>query len=159
MNHTPPAKVFTAASCGCNVSRRRTVQGLCAVLAGGPVLAFAAERPSGASPQQFMQQAFALRKLAIARGDQPYGAVLVRDDRIIGEGVSAVITNNDSTAHAEMEAIRDAVRRIGAEGVRGATLFGTSRACTMCETGAYQAGIAMMFYGESITAAGIPQLR
>lgn len=100
-----------------------------------------------------------MRRLAIARGDQPYGAVVVKEGRILGEGISAVVTRSDPTAHAEMEAIRDAIRRFGDAAVQGAELFGTSRACAMCEGGAYRAGIALMFYGEAATEAGRPQVR
>lgn len=139
--------------------RRRALLGICALVAGELDLVCETERTSVGPNQRFMQQAFAMRKLAIARGDQPYGAVVVQDGRIIGEGVSVIITNNDATAHTKMEALRDAVRKVGAEGVRGAMLFGTARACSMCETGAYHAGIAVMFYGESITDGGAPQLR
>ncbi|MBK7591514.1 MAG: hypothetical protein IPI27_09425 [Betaproteobacteria bacterium] len=61
----------------------------------------------------FAARAEALRQLAIARGDQPYGAVVVKGGRIVGEGVSAVVTDADPTAHAERQAIRDAQRRAG----------------------------------------------
>jgi tRNA(Arg) A34 adenosine deaminase TadA len=131
-------------------------------LAAGAVNALlAADWPTKRSDDDgsFMQRAFEMRNRAIARGDQPYGAVVVLDSRIIGDGVSAVVTKNDPTAHAELEAIRDAVRKVGSAGVRGATLFGTSKACAMCETGAYHAGIAAMFYGESINAGGAPRPR
>ena len=66
--------------------------------------------PTDRRPAQSPDDLEAMRQLAIARGDQPYGAVVVCDGRIVGEGVSAVITNADPTAHAEMQAIRDAVR-------------------------------------------------
>ena len=49
-----------------------------------------------------------MRKQAIERGDQPYGAVIVKDGKIVGEGTIAVVTDRDPTAHAEMQAIRDA---------------------------------------------------
>ena len=107
----------------------------------------------------FMQRAFEMRRLAIARGDQPYGAIVVKDGRIVGEGISAVVTNNDPTAHAEMEAIRDAILKVGEAAIRGAVLYGTSRACSMCETGAHRARIARMVYGESAIEAGPPKLR
>jgi tRNA(Arg) A34 adenosine deaminase TadA len=143
------------------VSRRRIVQGIGALMAGTSSALMGADRPIKRSDDDasFMQHAFEMRRRAIARGDQPYGAVVVRDGRIIGDGVSAVVTNSDPTAHAELEAIRDAVRKVGTEGVRGATLFGTARACAMCETGAYHAGIAAMFYGEWVTAGGTPRPR
>jgi tRNA(Arg) A34 adenosine deaminase TadA len=106
-----------------------------------------------------MERAFEMRRLAIERGDEPYGAVLVKDGRIVGEGVSAVVTDIDPTAHAEMQAIRDAARRLHTRDLSGCEMYGTSRACTMCEAGAYWARISRMYYGASITDAGGPQLR
>jgi tRNA(Arg) A34 adenosine deaminase TadA len=106
----------------------------------------------------FMQRAFEMRRLAVERGDQAYGAVIVRDGRIVGEGVSAVITIPDPTAHAEMQAIRDAARRLNTRNLSGCELYGTSRACPMCEAGAYWAGVARMWYGEGIVDAGAPRL-
>ena len=107
----------------------------------------------------FMQRAFELRKLAIERGDQPYGAVIVREGRIIGEGVSAVITTPDPTAHAEIQAIRDAARRLKSRDLSGAEMYGTSRACPMCEAAAYWAGVLRLWYGESIAGGEAPRLR
>jgi tRNA(Arg) A34 adenosine deaminase TadA len=107
----------------------------------------------------FMERAYEMRRRAIERGDQPYGAVIVRGDRIVGEGVSGVVTDNDPTAHAEMQAIRDAARRLGTDDLTGCELYGTSRACPMCEAGAYRARIVRMRYGTSIADAGAPRLR
>ena len=106
----------------------------------------------------FMRRAFELRKLAIERGDQPYGAVIAKGGRIVGEGVSAVVTDRDPTAHAEMQAIRDAARRLRTGDLSGCRMYGTSRACPMCEAGAYWARIAGMYYGASIVDAGAPRL-
>jgi len=105
-----------------------------------------------------MERAFEMRRRAIERGDQPYGAIIVKEGRIVGEGVSAVVTDNDPTAHAEMQAIRDAARRLGARDLTGCEMYGTSRACPMCEAGAYWARIARMYYGTSIADAGAPRL-
>ena len=60
-----------------------------------------------------MERAFAMRQRALDAGDQAYGAIVVRDGRIVGEAPSRVVTARDPTAHAEMEAIRDAARRLG----------------------------------------------
>jgi tRNA(Arg) A34 adenosine deaminase TadA len=106
-----------------------------------------------------MQRAFEMRRIATERGDQAYGAVIVRGGRIVGEGVSAVITTPDPTAHAEMQAIRDAARRLRTRDLSGCEMYGTSRACPMCEAGAYWAGISRLWYGESIADGGAPRLR
>jgi guanine deaminase len=106
-----------------------------------------------------MERAFEMRRLAIERGDEPYGAVVVKEGRVVGEGVSSVVTGNDPTAHAELQAIRDAARRLRTRDLSGCELYGTSRACPMCEAGAFWARISRMFYGVAITDAGEPRLR
>jgi tRNA(Arg) A34 adenosine deaminase TadA len=106
-----------------------------------------------------MQRALEMRRISVERGDQAYGAVIVKDGQIVGEGISAVITTPDPTAHAEMQAIRDAARRLKTRDLSGCELYGSSRACPMCEAGAYWAGIARMWYGEAIVDAGAPRLR
>ena len=103
-----------------------------------------------------MAQAFAMRDRAIESGDQPYGAVVAKDGRIVGEGVSAVRTANDPTAHAERQAIRDATRRLGTSDLSGCELYGTSRACPMCEAAAHRAHISRMYHGASIVDDGAP---
>jgi tRNA(Arg) A34 adenosine deaminase TadA len=131
------------------------------LLALGGVAALGALLPVRAqSPAQaFMQRALELRRISVERGDQAYGAVIVRDGKVVGEGVSAVITTPDPTAHAEMQAIRDAAKRLKTRDLSGCEMYGTSRACPMCEAGAYWAGIARMWYGEGIADGGAPRLR
>ncbi|MGH6693519.1 MAG: nucleoside deaminase [Gammaproteobacteria bacterium] len=116
-------------------------------------------QPATPTRAAFMERALEMRRLATERGDQPYGAVIVRGGRIVGEGVSAVITTPDPTAHAEMQAIRDAARRLRTRDLSGCEMYGTSRACPMCEAGAYWAGVARLWYGESIADGGAPRLR
>ena len=121
--------------------------------------AFAATRV-GAEPEppqrQWYDAAEAMRRLALSRGDQPYGAVVVQGGRIVGEGPSRVIQRNDPDAHAEREAIRDARERFGAEALRGAVLYSTSRPCVLCEAAAADAGIARMIHGADLKDAGRP---
>ena len=111
-----------------------------------------------ASPalQRAMQRARTLRDDAQRAGDQPFGAVVLRGDEIIGEGPSRVIVANDPTAHAEMEAIRDAARRLRSPDLAGCVLVSTSRPCRMCEAAAKWARIARMVHGDTLTDAGAP---
>lgn len=115
-------------------------------------------QPERPTREAFMRRAFDMRRISVERGDQAYGAVIVKDGRIVGEGISAVIAANDPTAHAEMQGIRDAARRLGTRDLSGCELYGSSRACPMCEAGAYWAGISRMYYGEAIADAGAPRL-
>ena len=149
-----------------DAGRRRalfTLGGLGMVLVTRPVRATPdtpAEivQPAQPTPDAFMRRAFEMRRLAIERGDQPYGAVITRGGRIVGEGVSAVITTPDPIAHAEVQAIRDAARRLRTRDLSGCELYGTSRACPMGQAGAYWAGLSRLWYGESIVDGGAPRL-
>jgi tRNA(Arg) A34 adenosine deaminase TadA len=151
--------------CSATAARRaalRRFAGLAIVALATPVAARApaAEilQPRSPGREAFMERAFEMRRRAVENGDQPYGAVIVRQGRIVGEGVSAAVTANDPTAHAEMQAIRDAAHRLGARDLSGCEMYGTARACPMCEAGAYWARIARMYHGASIADAGVPRL-
>jgi tRNA(Arg) A34 adenosine deaminase TadA len=115
-------------------------------------------QPPAPSRAAFMARAVALRERAQRGGDQPYGAVVVRDGRIVGEAPSRVVTAGDPTAHAEMEAIRDAARRLGARDLSGCEIYASTRPCPMCEAAAYWAGIARIFHGPDAADAGAPRL-
>jgi tRNA(Arg) A34 adenosine deaminase TadA len=75
----------------------------------------------------------------------------------VGSAPSRVVTRTDPTAHAEMEAIRDAAQRLRSRDLVGCVLVSSSRPCRMCETAAMWAGISRMVYGESMTDGGAPQ--
>ena len=116
------------------------------------------EQPSGRSDRSFIDRAFEMRRQAIEIGDQGYGAVVVRDGVIVGQSPSHVIVHHDPTAHAEMEAIRDAAARLGSRNLNGCTLYSSSPACPMCEAAAYWGNIDRMVYGEAISDGGRPSL-
>jgi len=128
-----------------------------AVVWGGTLMGKVHAAGSDEERKRFMQQAYEMRRRAIAGGDQAFGAVIVKDGRVVGEGVSAVLTTPDPTAHGEMQAIRDAARRLGSDRLTGCELYTTFRPCPMCETAAYWAGIERIFYGEAINDAGAPR--
>lgn len=114
-------------------------------------------QPANPGPRAFMARAEAMKALALRQGDQGFGAVIVKDGKIVGEGPSRVNTRPDPTAHAEIEAIRDAARRLGTRDLSGCTMYGTFQACPMCETAAYWARIAKLVYGRGLTDAGRPR--
>ena len=114
-------------------------------------------QPAAPAPAAWTARALAMRRLAEQQGDQPYGAIVVREGRIVGEAPSRVVTGRDPTAHAEVEAIRDACRRLGSPSLAGAELYASSRPCRMCETAAYWAGVARMVHGADGADAGAPR--
>ncbi|RZL88642.1 MAG: nucleoside deaminase [Variovorax sp.] len=142
--------------------RRRTVfaQALAgAALLAGWRLARSADRPDPAfTPEQrWFEAAAAMKRRAESWGDQPYGAVLVADGAIIGEGPSRVVQRGDPTAHAEREAIRDAQKRLGRPSLAGSVLYSTSRPCPLCEAAAAEAEVSRMIYGAALNDAGRPR--
>jgi tRNA(Arg) A34 adenosine deaminase TadA len=152
-------------ACDVDATRRKSLRSAAGLLLGAIAAPVSARdplpeivQPRAAGPEGLMERAFEMRRRAIERGDQPYGAVIAKGGRIVGEGVSAVVTDRDPTAHAEMQAIRDAARRLGTSDLSGCRMYGTSRACPMCEAGAYWARLAGMYYGASIVDAGAPRL-
>lgn len=144
--------------------RRRFLTGAGSAAVLSPVLADVAaaspdiDQPADPGEAGFLARAFEMRDLASAKGDQPYGAVVVRDMRIIGQSWSRVILDTDPTGHAEISAIRDAARRTGRRDLSGAALYASSRPCPMCEAAAYWAGISRMVYGPGGADAGAPRL-
>lgn len=115
------------------------------------------EQPRPAEARTFIDRAFEMRDLASQHGDQPFGAVLVKDNRIIGQSWSRVVLDGDPTGHAEMSTLRDAARRGGRGVLDGAVLYSTSHPCSMCEAAAAWVGISRMIHGEDATDAGAPR--
>ncbi len=116
------------------------------------------EQPANPGRAAFMARALAMRDTARAAGDQAYGAAIVKNGRIIGKAPSRVVTAADPTAHAEMEAIRDAARRLGTRDLSGCEIYASSQPCPMCEAAAYWAGIARIYVGDTAADRGTPRL-
>lgn len=129
-----------------------------ALLLGGR-LAWSADPPDDlAKPERrWYEAAASMKRLAESLGDQPYGAVLVINGAVVGEGPSRVVTRGDATAHAEREAIRDAQRALGRKSLAGSVLYSTSRPCRQCEMAAAEAQVARLIFGEALDDAGPPR--
>ena len=103
---------------------------------------------------QFMQVALDLAKQAAINGEVPVGAVVVNNGEIIGRGSNAPISLSDPSAHAEIQALRDAAKTINNYRLIDCTLYVTLEPCVMC-TGAIQhARIAKLVYGASDPKTG-----
>lgn len=101
-----------------------------------------------------MKIAMDLAKEAAAAGEVPVGAIVVKDGQIIGRGSNAPIGLHDPSAHAEIQALRDAANNIGNYRLVDCTLYVTLEPCAMC-TGAIQhARISRLVYGASDTKTG-----
>jgi len=107
--------------------------------------------------RRWIEAAFDMKRRAESAGDQAYGAVVVFDGKLVGEGPSRVILHGDANAHAEREAIRDGQQRLARKDLSGAILYSTSRPCSRCELAAAEANIARMIYDAELRDAGKPQ--
>jgi tRNA(adenine34) deaminase len=99
------------------------------------------------SDEAFMRMALDLAEEAARLGEVPVGAVVVRQEEVVGRGFNAPIRTHDPSAHAEMAALRDAAHRLGNYRLPGCSLYVTLEPCVMC-TGAIQhARVARLVYG------------
>ncbi|MAS10601.1 tRNA adenosine(34) deaminase TadA [Salinisphaera sp.] len=104
--------------------------------------------------RRWMQHALALARRAEAAGEVPVGAVVVRDDRLLGEGWNCPIAEHDATAHAEIRALRAACAAVGNYRLPGATLYATLEPCAMCAGAIGHARIERVVYGADDFRAG-----
>jgi tRNA(adenine34) deaminase len=103
---------------------------------------------------EFMQQALALASSAANNGEVPVGAIVVKDGQVIGRGGNAPIGLHDPTAHAEIEALRQAATHLGNYRLVDCTLYVTLEPCAMCAGAIQHARIAKLVYGASDPKTG-----
>ena len=106
------------------------------------------------SDLEFMRRALELAGQAEARGEVPVGAVLVRDDTILGEGFNQPIGAHDPTAHAEIEALRAAGRMAVGYRLTDTTLYVTLEPCLMCAAAIVHARVRRVVFGAWDPKAG-----
>jgi len=102
----------------------------------------------------WMQRALELAQKAESLGEVPIGAVLVKDDQIIGEGYNSPISRHDPTAHAEIMALRDAAKRIGNYRLLNTTLYVTIEPCVMCAGALIHARVKELVFGAAEPRTG-----
>lgn len=100
------------------------------------------------SDADHMRRAIALSCQAVEAGGGPFGAVVVKDGRVVGEGHNQVVPSGDPTAHAEVVAIRAACRALGTHDLTGAVLYTSCEPCPMCLAAAWWARIGLVHYGN-----------
>lgn len=102
----------------------------------------------------WMSHALRLAQQAADVGEVPVGAVVVKDGQIVGEGANAPLSSNDPTAHAEVQALRDAARRLGNYRLEGCSLYVTLEPCTMCSGALLHARVDAVVYGAAEPKTG-----
>lgn len=100
--------------------------------------------------QKFMAAAIALSKEAIrSKRGGPYGAVVVKDGEVVGQGMNEVTSLNDPSAHAEMTAIRQACGQLGSLDLSDCELYTSCEPCPMCLGAIYWARLNTVYYGNT----------
>ena len=102
----------------------------------------------------FMGEALAEARRALAAGEVPVGAVVVSAGEVIGRGHNSPVSLSDSTAHAEVLALRDAARKVGNYRLPGTTLYVTVEPCPMCAGACLQSRVARLVFGARDPKAG-----
>ena len=133
----------------CAAPTRRAVMTGLAAAAAVPATAALAAAPSAEEDERFMRMAIAEARLA----DFPFGAVIVRDGKLLARGRNLGRSTDDPTAHGEMVAIRRALKAHGSKALRGATIYTSGEPCAMC-----MGAILWCRFGRLVFAASVDQL-
>ncbi|MDD3406084.1 MAG: nucleoside deaminase [Paludibacteraceae bacterium] len=99
--------------------------------------------------EKFMKKAIAASIKNIERGGGPFGAVIVKDGKIIATGTNRVTANNDPTAHAEVSTIRKACKKLNTFDLSGCEIYSSCEPCPMCLSAIYWAHIDRLYYGNT----------
>jgi len=110
--------------------------------------------PSAAPNPEFLRRAILLAIQNVDTGvGGPFAAVIVRDGKIVGEGVNTVTGTNDPTAHGEVNAIRTACKALSSFSLAGCELYTSCQPCPMCLAACYWARLDAVYYGASAADA------
>lgn len=97
--------------------------------------------------KEYMMKAIELSMNSVANGGGPFGAVIVKDGKIVAEGSNCVTLNNDPTAHAEVTTIRKACTALNTFDLSGCEIYTSCEPCPMCLSAIYWARIERIYYG------------
>jgi tRNA(Arg) A34 adenosine deaminase TadA len=99
--------------------------------------------------EQFLRQAIALARDNAGRGGRPFGAVVVKDGRVLATAVNEILASGDPTAHAELLAVRAAARVLGTPRLDGCTVYASGHPCPMCLAAMHLCGVHDVAYAYS----------
>ncbi|TFW28261.1 nucleoside deaminase [Massilia horti] len=101
------------------------------------------------STETYMREAIALARANIQAGGRPFGAVLVRDGQVIARAVNQMHESVDPTAHAEIQAIRQASQQLGSLRLDGCEIYASGHPCPMCLAAMHLTGIKAAYFAYS----------
>lgn len=155
MTDTPAGSLDHLFSSARVVHRRSFMVAAATAASMGSSVVRAAEVASGITEQdrEHMQQAIALmRKAGVTdKTGGPFGAVIVRDGKVLASAGNSVLRDNDPSAHAEVNAIRAACKTTNSPNIKGATMYTSCECCPMCYATAYWARVDKIYYAAAWT--------
>lgn len=104
--------------------------------------------------ETFIRRAYDLAREAVAHGNHPFGALLVRDGEVIFTAENTIYTEHDPTRHAELNLVSLAARQFGVEALKDCILYTSTEPCPMCAGAIYWAGVRTIVFGCSAAAFG-----
>ncbi|MNN51310.1 Guanine deaminase [compost metagenome] len=99
--------------------------------------------------EDFMREAVDLARANIGAGGRPFGAVLVRDGKIIARAANTIHLDNDPTGHAELQAIRQASQVLGSPRLDGCVIYASGHPCPMCLAAMHLCGVSEAYFAYS----------
>jgi tRNA(Arg) A34 adenosine deaminase TadA len=105
------------------------------------------------SHERFMMQAIEAARKGIEEGQTPFGSCIVKDGEVVACAHNTVWKDTDITAHAEMNAIREACRALDTVDLSGCAIYSTTEPCTMCFSAIHWARLSTIVYGAQIRDA------
>ncbi|HAF31134.1 MAG TPA: tRNA-specific adenosine deaminase [Bacteroidales bacterium] len=99
--------------------------------------------------EEFMREAINISTKNIDENGGPFGAVIVKDGKVIARGVNRVTSNNDPTAHAEVNAIREAASKLGTFDLKGCEIYSSCEPCPMCLGAIYWAHLDKLYFANT----------
>lgn len=99
--------------------------------------------------REYVDRAIELAEESVEMGNTPFGAAIVVDDEVVGEGHNETLTNDDVAAHPEMTLARWAARELDADERDRCTMYASTEPCPMCATAIHYAGLDRVVFGVS----------
>ena len=103
--------------------------------------------------KEYMREAIRLADESVKNGGGPFGAVIVKDGEIVAGSANSVTRDNDPTAHAEVNTIRQACKKLGTFDLSDCVIYTSCEPCPMCLGAIYWAHIKRIYYGNTKTDA------
>jgi len=113
------------------------------------------KRPHLTRPETYMREAIRIARRGVDKGQSPFGAIIIskKTGKIIAKAYNTVVKDNDPTAHAEINAIRRAAKRLKTFDLKGHVIYSTCEPCPMCFSAIHWANLDELYYGATINDA------